>query len=358
MFCFINTSKLWGGGESWQYETMQDFKGSYQVVSISNPEGELYPKLAEDTIRRIPFKAGRFSYLNPFMVYKAYRLFKKLAPNSVMFNTANDLKLFSFPAKWAGIKKRIYRRDNGRPISPHPLNQLLLGRGITHLSPCSNFISQAAVQKKTDIIPSQSIHMIYNSISLSKWDAIETKKISLNPSSIGLVFGCIGRVSTEKGQLFLPEIVVELKKKTSAFTVLLAGKGPTEDKLRELIKDYNVEENIRLLGFVESNKAFLEAIDCLLIPSHWEGLPTVAIEAMALNKPVIAFDVAGNPEVVVHNKTGLLVKPYNTSEFAARMADVINNVQLLQEMGESGRKLVESRFSREVTNQQLEELMT
>lgn len=353
LICFINTAGIWGGGENWQYETILDLKDEVDLVSVSNPKGKLYLLLSEAGIRTYPFHSKNLSFLNPINLFRAYRLLKELNPHAVMFNTSNDFKMFTLPAKWAGIKYRLYRRDNGKPLRSHLLNKILLRKGITHLLPCSQFIGKAALSNDANLFPSTKIDTIYNSINLKKWDSLNTPVLNLTRNPNEMIFGCIGRLSVEKGQLFLPPVAAILKDKSRDFRILIAGTGPLKNELESLILKTNVEEKIQLLGFVESNKAFLNAIDCLIIPSHWEGLSTVAIEAMAMHKPIIAFDVASNSEVVRHGETGYLVKPFDIEEVAFYMLHLINNREELKQLGDKGRSLAEKVFSKEITNRQL-----
>lgn len=351
--CFVNTSSIWGGGENWQYEIILDLKDTVNIISISNPNGKLFRLLKETGIKTYSFKSKNLSFLNPYKVYRAYRLLKKLDLTTIIFNTSNDFKMFTLPAKWAGIKYILYRRDNGKPLRNHLLNKLLLRKGITHFLPCSQFIRKAALSKDPDLIPVSKIDTIYNSINLNKWDSLEFEKSFVIRKASEIIFGCIGRLSAEKGQLFLPPVAAILKEKSSQFRILVAGSGPLKPEVESLISENNVGPYIELLGFVESNKSFLDSIDCLIIPSHWEGLSTVAIEAMAMHKPIIAFDVASNSEVVKHGVTGFLAKPFDVEEIALHMLHFIKNSSTLKEMGDKGRILAETTFSGEITNNQL-----
>lgn len=351
--CFINTAGIWGGGENWQYETILDIKDEVNIISVSNPGGKLNKLVQEAGIKTYAFKAKNLSFLNPFKLFKAYRLLRQLDPLAILFNTSNDFKMFTLPAKWAGIKYRLYRRDNGKPLRSHVLNKLLLRRGITHFLPCSQFIGKAALSKGANLFPVSKIDTIYNSINLKKWDSLNSTKLTINRNPNEVIFGCIGRLSPEKGQLSLPSIALTLKEKSPDFRILIAGTGPLKSELESLIRKTDVEQYIQMLGFVESNKSFLDSIDCLMIPSHWEGLSTVAIEAMAMHKPIIAFDVTSNSEVVQHGITGFLAKPFDIDEVAYHMLHFINNPVELKLMGDKGRNLAETTFSKEITNKQL-----
>lgn len=349
--CFVNTIPSWGGGENWQAEVILTLKEQFDIISISHPNGQLYEKV-KPYVKVVPFQAGKLAFLNPLKLYQLYRLFKQLAPDAILFNTSSDFKLFTFPARWAGVKNIIYRRDNGKPIAPHLINKYLLQKGITSFLPCSGFISNAALSKDKNLIPQSKINIIYNSISIMKWDMEVAEKLLEKQEGV-VYFGCIGRLSKEKGQLFLPKIAQKLKEKTTNFKILIAGTGQLGEELKEEVKRTETQDFFEFLGFVRHSKDFMETVDCLLLPSLWEGLPTVAIEAMASKKPVIAFEVAGNPEVVIEGVSGLLVSAFDTAKFAERMSEMITNAERRKEMGERGRHLAEEKFSQEKTLEQL-----
>jgi glycosyltransferase involved in cell wall biosynthesis len=352
--CFVNTSKPWGGGESWQLETILAFNEKVKVVSITSENSILHSKIKSFNIDNYTVKTRKFSYLNPFIFFRIYRLLKKVAPETILFNTSNDFKMFTMPAKLAGIKNIIYRRDNGRPLNTHVLNKILLRNGITHFLPCSQYIADVALSRDNVLFPKEKIQVIYNSIDIDKWDKQITNEEKQNEE---FVFGCVGRLSKEKGVLFLPEIARKLKDKGVKFRIKLAGTGPLHSEIVDLLEKHQVSEHIELLGFREDVKSVMDSIDCLLIPSHWEGLPTVALEAMASHKPVISFQVAGNPEVVKHGETGYLVPAFDLEHFADTMQKLIENPHLVHEFGIKARELVETVFAREVTNRQLQPVL-
>ena len=353
LICFINTAQLWGGGENWQYETMLDLKDELELVSISNPKGKLFNFALGAGIRAFPFHSKNLSFLNPIKLFRAYRLLKNLNPHAIIFNTSNDFKVFSLPARWAGIEYRLYRRDNGKPLRSHLLNKILLRKGITHFLPCSQYIGKAALANNSKLFPLSKIDTIYNSINIRKWDAEIAPLLSIERNHDEIIFGCMGRLSFEKGQLFLPQIAVKLMNISHKFRILVAGSGPLKSELESLINNTKVGNHVELLGFIESNKSFLNTIDCMIIPSHWEGLSTVAIEAMAMNKPIIAFDVTSNSEVVHNGINGFLAKPFDIDEVVTHMLYFINNPEEIKHFGANGRQLAETTFSKEVTNAQL-----
>ncbi len=351
--CFVNTAIAWGGGEHWQLETILEYKNKVDITLITTDKGKLYEQAEAQSIKTQSIHISNLSFINPFKVFKAYKIIKQLNVKTILFNTSKDFKMFTMPAKWAGVKNILYRRDNGKPMRSHLLNKILLRNGITHFLPCSNYIAKMALAKNDQLFPKQKIQTVYNSINLQKWD--ETSSEQLFKEEKSFLFGCVGRLSEEKGQLFLPEIAKILKEKSYQFKFIIAGTGPIEDAFKEKITSLNLEEYFEILGFRQDIKSIMSSIDCLVLPSHWEGLPTVALEAMACNKPAISFHVAGNPEVIINNQTGYTVEAFEIEAFANAMIAMIDDPSKTIELGKNGRQLVENTFSRQVTNKHLDQ---
>jgi glycosyltransferase involved in cell wall biosynthesis len=118
-----------------------------------------------------------------------------------------------------------------------------------------------------------------------------------------------------------------------------------------------VEKEVVFLGFVENIKALMTSIDVFLLTSLWEGFGYVIIEAMICKKPVVAFDVSSNPELVEDSKTGFLVENQNMNVFTQKIETLMLNKALRQQLGLNGRKKVESSFNVEKTLDNVEEII-
>nr|NIQ15881.1 glycosyltransferase [Candidatus Dadabacteria bacterium] len=89
----------------------------------------------------------------------------------------------------------------------------------------------------------------------------------------------------------------------------------------------------------------LDIMDIFVMSSVNEGLSITILEAMAHGKPVIATSVGGNPEIVVHNETGLLVSPFNVAEISRAIKLLLENRNRAELMGKKGRERVEKYFN-------------
>lgn len=348
--CFISTAKIWGGGEIWHYKTICEMRAEIEPLAVASPHSPFHQHVSAIDVPTATIRGGRFAWLNPFKLLKAIVLLRRLRPDAILFNGSADFKLFALAGRLAGVPKRVYRRDNGSVIKPRPLNLLIL-HCVTHYIYTSQLLFDRLSPAVLRALRHAKVEHICNAISLKAWEEqIPEPLRDRQPSEV--VFGCLARLSLEKGLLDIPEAVASLSQSERPFRVLIAGVGPLEAELRERIVELGLQQRIELLGFVD-NKAFLRSIDCLLLPSRWESQATVAIEAMAMRLPVVAYNASSNPEVVCHGQTGLLAEAFNVSDFAAQMRFMLNHPSDMQRMGYEGRLLMEAKFTKERTNAQL-----
>ena len=149
----------------------------------------------------------------------------------------------------------------------------------------------------------------------------------------------------QKNQAFLIRIAVELKKHNVNFKLLLAGTGKLEESIMKLCKKQKVEDKVIFLGFQRNIKKFMKNIDIFLLPSLWEGFGYVLVEAMFFERPVIAFNISSNPEIIENNKTGFLIEKSNLDEMVEKILLLNSNTDLRKTLGESGKKRVIDLFS-------------
>jgi glycosyltransferase involved in cell wall biosynthesis len=129
--------------------------------------------------------------------------------------------------------------------------------------------------------------------------------------------------------------------------LLIAGKGPDEEKLRRLAEE-RVPGRVRFLGWVsraEVKALLYNLADCLVLNSRSEGFPTVIGEAMACGTPVLASRVGGVGELVVEGQTGWLFPPGDESALQVKLAYVVTHPKVVAGMRPQVRSLAESRVS-------------
>ena len=112
-----------------------------------------------------------------------------------------------------------------------------------------------------------------------------------------------------------------------------------------MTQQLGIQGEVRLLGVRHDVNRLLAPIDLFILPSLWEGLPNAILEAMAMQKPVIATTVGGNVEAVTEGQTGLLVPPYDAPALADAMLSLLRDPRRAYHMGLAGRGKVEQAFN-------------
>ncbi len=156
-------------------------------------------------------------------------------------------------------------------------------------------------------------------------------------------FVCIGRLCTEKGQLVLVEAAAKLRDAGLQFHISLVGDGARRAAIEQRIREKQLGGCVELLGWQSSARIreLLATSTALVIASFAEGLPIVALEALATRRPVIATNIAAMSEIVEHGRSGWLVPPGSAEALAAAMQSASQcGPEQLHEMGEAGRKQV------------------
>lgn len=157
----------------------------------------------------------------------------------------------------------------------------------------------------------------------------------------------VGRVSEEKGILEF----IECARQLPDIPFLVAGSYDGMPGIRE-----NAPANVEWRGFVkgeELRKAYLES-RLVVIPSRcYEGFPNVIVQAMQLERPVIAVDLGASGAVVEHGITGLKFAPGNVSDLSEKIIELYQNEEKCRQFGETGRKTALKLYSRESIYEQL-----
>ena len=129
-----------------------------------------------------------------------------------------------------------------------------------------------------------------------------------------------------------------------ALRTAIVGDGPQRIELEQQIATLGVQDGVRLLGTRDDVPALLAEAGIFVLSSRSEGLPMSVIEAMAAGLPVVATAVGGIPELVEHERTGILVPPGDARALAAALSRLAGDAGLRQRMGEAGRARAEEHF--------------
>jgi len=154
----------------------------------------------------------------------------------------------------------------------------------------------------------------------------------------------VARLSAEKDIESLLRAAAMVAAEDNAFRLDIAGDGPRRAPLEALSRELGVSQRVRFLGQVDDVPRLLAAASLFVLPSLTEGIALTLLEAMACGLPTVATRVGGNPEVVADTQSGLLVPPQSPAQLAQAILQLRRNPQRARQMGEAGRRRVETVF--------------
>ena len=196
-------------------------------------------------------------------------------------------------------------------------------------------------------VKKEKIITVHNAINLSNYRPEVTSNIlrkEFGFSKNYFVVSTVGRLSREKGHKDFIKCAKILIEKNFEGIFFLIGDGPAMDELINYTKVLGINEKVIFTGYRNDMVDIFSSIDILINPSYTEGLPNVILEAMAMNKPVIATNVGGVSEIVKNEVTGLLIKPKKPLEIARSIEILKDNEVLRNRLIYCGRKRIEEQF--------------
>lgn len=191
-------------------------------------------------------------------------------------------------------------------------------------------VSEAAaidLAQITQINPHQ-IRVIYNPVITPRMLA-QAKEPPCHPwlevDNPPLILG-IGRLDAQKNFSALIRAFSQVLPKKSARLMIL-GSGPERAALQNLTQELDITQYVHFAGFVKNPYTYIARASVFVLSSRWEGLPTVLIESLALNTPVISTDCPSGPkEILAQGKYGSLVPLGNTNAMAVTILETLNNL--------------------------------
>lgn len=235
---------------------------------------------------------GKIILIPPYQKLPSYikNLKKVLTENQykIVHSHINALSVFPlYTAKLAGVKIRIahsHSTTNKKEWKKNILKNIFRPFSklfATDYLACSKLAGSWLFSSKT--LNQGQVTIINNAIDIDKFlynkDIRTKKRKELNIKDETLVIGHIGRFVAQKNHLFLLDIFKELHSQHPNSILLLAGTGPLLTKVQEKVQALNLTNNVKFLGQIEDANTLYQAMDIFLLPSLYEGLPVVGVEA-------------------------------------------------------------------------------
>jgi glycosyltransferase involved in cell wall biosynthesis len=204
------------------------------------------------------------------------------------------------------------------------------------------------------------IQRVYNGMDLERFPILLLPPANSVPRIV-----TVGRLVAFKGFEQLIDACAELGRRGVDFICEIIGDGPLRENLQERINKLSLSSRVALLGSLSQGRVFekLQAGDIFALPSITDRqgasdvFPTVIMEAMSAARPVVSTQLAGIPELVVHEETGFLVQSGDMIALVEALEHLLRNPELRLRYGRAGRMRIEQHFRIEQTIRPLLELL-
>ncbi|HEV8132068.1 MAG TPA: glycosyltransferase family 4 protein [Acidobacteriota bacterium] len=192
--------------------------------------------------------------------------------------------------------------------------------------------------------------LIYSGIDVEAFRSADGREFRrrLGIHSGQLVVGVVSKLWEGKGHEVLLHAWKEVLDNiplTPRPVLVIVGEGYREPVLRALTAELKLENSVVFAGFQQDVPAVTAAIDVAVLPSLFEGMGRVVLEAMAAGKPVVASNVGGIPDLVKHGDNGLLVQPGSSHALKIALVEILSKPELRQHLAAGGRAGMRPEFS-------------
>jgi glycosyltransferase involved in cell wall biosynthesis len=391
----VNSIRAYGGGEGWVLATSRGLTARGHTVWLAcQPGSAMEAHAGRESLPAYPVPMR--NDVSTLAFSRLFRLCRHLRPEVVLLCNQRAARLAAPAARLAGVPAVVMRNGLEGSFGPKRWNRWLARTCISH------FVVNAEALRTELLsygwIPPERVTLIYNGIDLAACrprrsrEAMRAELLAggsqlaaggarlaarapgggaaLTPGrsaasggftpgyasdappgrsgSEGHLILCVARLADGKGQDDLIQAVGHLLPEHPDVQLLIVGEGSRRGALETLVAEAALGSHVQFLGFRSDVPDLLAAADVVVIPSHREGLPNIALEAMAVGRPVVATAVSGTPEAVVDGETGLLVPPGRPQTLAAALDRLLAAPATGRAMGERGQARVQARFRADV----------
>jgi len=266
----------------------------------------------------------------------------------------------------AGVFGRRAARNAGTPVVVHTihgihylhyrnpvLRRIFIGleRSMSRTTSAVICVSEAdlAQARKFRLAPADRLRLVRNGVASvdSASDLDRGRKIGglwLRLKLRAPVIGTVARLHRQKGIEYFIAAVPEILRRNSGALFVVVGGGPLEKRIRAKIERLGLTDQVILAGERPDALDLLSAFDIFVLPSLWEGLPLVLIEAAGLGRPIIATDIDGSREIIRDGETGLLVPPADPAALAGAVRRLLDDAALARRLAEKARNEIPPAF--------------
>ncbi|HEX3409915.1 MAG TPA: glycosyltransferase family 4 protein [Candidatus Binataceae bacterium] len=343
----VDPERGFAGGESQVLGlTLALIRAGHRAALICHPDGILRHRGQAAGVDCYPLRIRNSIDLAAGLKLRDF--LKRKNYDIVHFHTARAHALAPFVRRCASALVVTRRMDYppNRFFAPFLFNRAV--DGVAAISPA---VADALVQSG---VTRDRIAIIPSGVDCARFhppDAAEREaaRAELGLTTAEVAVGTVGMLELRKGQRYLIDAIARLRRDAHVASVecFIAGSGRLAAELAAQIREYRLDDSVRLIGVIDDPRRLLGALDIFAMPSLQEGLGVAALEAMACGLPVVASATGGLAQLVEDGITGIQVPPADERALAEAIARLSAEPSLRATMGSAGRTRVCASYSME-----------
>jgi len=338
--CHVITGFDTGGAERVLLQTVRRLDPSRfesLIVSLRRP-GPLSGEAVRSGVETIHLDMGRRP--GPGTLWRLARIFRRknvALVHAYLYDASIASRL---AGRWARVP--VVLTSTRASLEYLPRAAWWLDRVTARWCQCIIAVSRGTadfvVQKEK--IPEGKVVLVPNGVDLEHYRPGDraAARATWAISDGAFVVASIGRLHLQKGHRFLLEAIRRIREDIPGLVCLIAGEGPLRDELARYANALGVADCCYFLGVVSDPRNVYDAADVTVLPSLYEGMPNVVLEAMAMACPVVATQVEGTVDLVRPGETGLLVPPGDAVALAEGLKALAADPERRRTMGARSRE--------------------
>lgn len=275
---------------------------------------------------------------------KLKRLLKTRSPDVVQSFLFHANLVSRLAARQAGVGPVISGIRVAEPRLWHLWADRLTSKLVDRYVCVSQSVARFSVAKAR--LPTEKLVVIPNAVDVDRLPAPS----GIDPAALGLKSGrrmvaYVGRLEPQKGVGWLIESASNWLDRLPDCDLVLVGQGPDRQPLERLCRRLGVARRVRFAGWRSDVPEILAASELLVLPSKWEGMPNVVLEAMASRLPVVASDVEGVRELLGPAADEQTVAYGDSGALAEKIVKLVSDKSLAGDLGRRNRQRAEQEFT-------------
>jgi len=324
---------------------------SASKVSAPDVPYTYYDEFVPGWFRRLPV-IPKLTFLIKIVLFK--RLLKKIKPDIIHVHQLGSFGVLFGLTNYHPMIVSTWGSDiiddNPRTKLGKKKREVLLRADL--ITATSNFLLR---ETEKFIGETKKIEVVPFGVNVTQFNP----KMYRNNHSDRVIIGFAKYLKPIYGVDILIQAFKKLSNKFDNVELVIAGEGEQELTLKTMVKDLGLEKKIKFVGWVrqEEMPKFLSGIDIFVMPTIVsESFGVAALEASAMELPVVASNIGGIQEVIKDRNTGILVEPKDVKGIARAIAKLVSNASLRNRIGKAGRKFVEENYSWQKSARKMEQL--